>query len=38
MPGTELAHYQVGDPIRHAVFRNGAKVVMLLTTNQRFAR
>jgi hypothetical protein len=33
--GQELAHYQLGDPIRYALFREGAKVVTVLTADQK---
>jgi hypothetical protein len=33
--GKELAHYQLGDPIRFALFREGAKVVTILTADQK---
>jgi WD40 repeat protein len=33
--GKELARYQMGDPIRFAVFRDGAKQVLVLTADER---
>ena len=33
--GAELAHYQVGDPIRFALFREGATLVTILTADQK---
>ena len=33
--GVELAHYQVGDPIRFALFREGATLVTILTADQK---
>jgi hypothetical protein len=33
--GSEIAHYQLGDRIRFALFRNHAKVVSILTADQK---
>jgi len=33
--GAEVAHYQLGDPIRYAVFREDANLVTVLTADQK---
>jgi WD40 repeat protein len=33
--GNELARYQVGEPIRYALFRDRATIITILTANQR---
>ena len=33
--GAELAHYHLGDPICYALFRNDAKLVTILTADQK---
>lgn len=33
--GAELSHYQLGDPIRYALFRDQAKAVTVLTADQK---
>jgi len=33
--GKELAHYHLGDPIRYALFREGATMVTILTADQK---
>jgi WD40 repeat protein len=33
--GGELSHYQLGDPIRYALFRDQARVVTVLTADQK---
>jgi hypothetical protein len=33
--GKELAHYQLGEPIRYALFREGAKTVVVMTADQK---